>query len=151
MKKLILITVILFSCYYSQAQNNKEWEDTRIFTAQVTDSVFWPEWRGDISGYSWTVTFESVDLTGNIILDIGGSNNPIAGTHQEYSFDGFQLDSLPYTFNPNNLQVITNQDTAVQKSMSSNGVPYGFDSPAYKVTSTTDDNFTLITRFNFFR
>lgn len=149
MKKIILLLGLCFAITLAYSQNSKQWNDTRTFTAQVTDSVFWSDKSGDIAGYPWTCTIESEDLTGPIIIDIGGSNNPIGVGNIDYAFEGLAVDSLPYTFDPDDHQVITNSDTATQKTLSSGNVPYGFRRAAYKVTSTTDDEFTLNMYFNF--
>ena len=141
MKKVLFILLMCLSA--SAFGQSREWNEEFSITTGKSDSVFWPNATGDIAGYYWTATVETEDLSAPITIDFGGSNNPIGTSRMYFSFVGFSdVDSLPYTFDPDNLQVITNNDTSIQRDFK--GIDrWGFKRPAFSLTTSTDTVFTL--------
>ena len=145
MKKILIISTFICLSVASFGQT-KQWNDTITVTTGKTDSVFWPEAPGDIAAFPWSITFVTVGMTDTIWLDIGGSNIPIdtsvVRSAEQFAFEGFINDSLPYVFTAAKNRVITNGDTTYQKTFIGSD-PYGMLRPAFSLTTGTDTVFTL--------
>ena len=151
MKTLTIFAALLLSIgIFGQT---KQWNEVYTITSAKNHQVYWPGATGDISGYSWSVTFRTIGLSSGapIYISLGGSNDTITGYYNNpltMAFVPFNTTDFPYTFNPAKDTARTNGVLRYEHNFRS-PEPYGYMRPSFELTTTTDVAFILITNWVF--
>jgi hypothetical protein len=114
MKNLFLLIAVMAFNLGLQSQTTYQWFDTLTINHAI-DTVIYPNETGDISGYSYSFSFQTVNLgsTDTIEIGVGGSNVILTGTMRRpittsFCFQPNNESSFPYYFTPVNNTNVTN-------------------------------------------